>query len=157
MELPVADVEQTLRDLLGCAVTVRAGGITREKRGLAAVYTDGAGAQVAVLWLDHSLAAYAGGSLATVPAESLGMAIDATVLPENLREKVAEVFSVLAPHVTAGGRVELDKVIVTPPAPAEIQALISKAHDRRWLTIEVSGYGAGAAVMVSARSVPSAA
>jgi len=145
------EVEKVLGDLLGVAVTVRAGGRPAGTEGLAGHYVDADGHPAAGVWLDRSLAACAGASLAMIPKGSAQEAIAAGSLPDNLVENAGEILNVLGTLLRADSGVKLGGVAQTPPGPSELAPLLTGPTDQSWFTIGVEGYGAGVALVVRAR------
>ena len=150
--LPAGDVQKLLADLLGVEVTVRAGGLPSSGEGVAGLYVDGTGRHSAAVWLDRSLAACAGASLAMIPADAWEEAKAADVLPDNMVENVGEVLNVFGTILNPGRRVKLGGTVQTPPAPPELGDLLGGPVDPSWFTVEVAGYGSGVAFVVQART-----
>lgn len=150
--LLASEVQKLLTDALGVGVTVRPGGLPVESAGLAGLYVDGTGRHTAAVWLDRSLAASAGSSLAMIPSDEAVSAPEAGPLPDNLVEQVGEVLNVFGSILNAGRRVKLEGAVQTPPAPLPLADLFGGAMDASWFTIEVAGYGGGVALVVQARS-----
>jgi len=149
--LATSEVEKLLGDLLGVAVTVRAGGAPKGAQGLAGHFLDPEGRPAAAVWLDRSLAACAGASLAMIPKGSAQEAIAAETLPDNLVENAGEVLNVLGTLLRADSGVKLGGVAQTPPGPTELATLLTGPTDQSWFTIGVEGYGAGVALVVRPR------
>ena len=116
---------------------------------MAGLYVDGTGRHSAAVWLERSLAACAGASLAAVPVDEVRAA---DVLPERVVEQVGRMLTALATILNPGRRVKLDAVVQTPPAPPELGDLLGGAVDPTWLTVEVDGSGGGVALVVQART-----
>jgi hypothetical protein len=147
--LPAGDVQKVLGDLLGVAVRVRAGETPTGGAGVAGLYVDGTGRHSAAVWLERSLAACAGASLAAVPVEDVEAA---DVLPDRVVEQVGQLLTALATILNPGRRVKLDAVVQTPPAPPELGDLLGGAVDPTWFTVEVGGGCGGVALVVQART-----
>jgi hypothetical protein len=149
--LATNEVEKLLGDLLGVAVTVRPGGAPTGAEGLAGHYVDNDGHPKAGVWLDRSLAACAGASLAMIPKGSAQEAIANGSLPDNLVENAGEVLNVLGTLLRPDASVKLAGVTQTPPGPDALAPLLSGPTDQSWFTIAVAGYGAGVAFVVRTR------
>jgi hypothetical protein len=124
---------------------------------LAGLYVDGTGRHSAAVWLDRSLAAYAGASLAKMPGDVATEARGAGELPAEIVESAGEVLTAFGSILNAGRRVKPDSTVQTPPAPLPLSDLFTGAIDPSWFTIEVAGYGSGVALVVQARSALDAA
>jgi len=149
--LATSEVEKLLGDLLGVAVTVRLGGTPVGGEGLAGHFVDADGRPTAGVWLDRSLAAFAGASLAMIPTGSAQEAVAAGTLPDDLVENAGEVLNVLGTLLRSDSSLKLGGVAQTPPGPSELAPLLTRPTDQSWFTIGVEGYGAGVALVVRTR------
>jgi hypothetical protein len=146
-----SELQHLLGDLLGVPVIVRAGAAPGGLDGLVGCYRTPEGEVVAAIWLDRALAACAGAALAMLPAETVVAACARGALPEAVAENATEVLIVLAGVVHAAPRVTLSGAAVSPPRPEELTALLARPVGQAWFTVDVSGYGGGAAVVAQAR------
>lgn len=146
-----AEVEKLLGDLLGVPVTVQSGAAPRAVAGLVGSYRTPGGELVAAIWLDRILSASAGAALTMMPKASLDAALEQETLPDSVVDNAAEVLDVLSAVIHAPARVTMSGVAPTPPSPQDLTVLMARSVDLAWFTVDVAGYGAGAAVVAHAR------
>ena len=141
-----AAVANTLKTLLGRAITVTAGKPAPIPPACVVghfIRDDGSLDSVVVAPI--ALASYLGASLALIPPAVATAAGKAPKLDDNLGENYAEVMNVLTNILIehAGAHLKVVSIAMRSAASADVQALVAKPKERADFEVNVTGYGQG--------------